>query len=451
MNKRYLAIREMINLDQQTELLECLSDYHENDMADILQNLDEAERRFIYDLLGTEETAEVFAYFDEPEKYIRELSVSDGAKVISCMDSDDAVDVLEKLNPERRSQIIEKLDHPIAQDIKLLFSYEEDEIGSYMTTNYVSIRQGLSVRQAMSELVRQAGTHDNIMTIYVVDEENKLIGAIDLKELITARQEDDLNHIIMRSYPYVTDRERLEECMDQIMDYAEDSIPVLDGEKKLLGVITSDDMVEIIDSEMTDDYAKLAGLTEEEDLTETTRQSMRKRLPWLIALLFLGMLVSSVVGVFEGVVAVLPIVICFQSLVLDMAGNVGTQSLAVTIRVLMDEKVTGREKALLLVKEMKIGLLNGSILGGLAFVFLGIYIHVSKGFEWLAAFSVSGCVGVSLLAAMMVSSMVGTVIPMFFHKIKIDPAVASGPLITTVNDLVAVVTYYGLAYLFLVP
>lgn len=450
MNKRYLAIREMINLDQRTELLECLSDYHENDIADILQKLDEVERKYIYDLLGTEKTAEVFAYFDEPEKYIRELSVSDGAKVISCMDSDDAVDVLEKLDLERRNQIIAKLDHPIAQDIKLLFSYEEDEIGSYMTTNYVSIRQGLSVRQAMSELVRQAGIHDNIMTIYVVDEENKLTGAIDLKELITARQEDDLNHIIMRSYPYVTDRERLADCMDQIMDYAEDSIPVLDGERKLLGVITSDDMVEIIDSEMTDDYAKLAGLTEEEDLAETTRQSMRKRLPWLIALLFLGMLVSSVVGVFEGVVAVLPIVICFQSLVLDMAGNVGTQSLAVTIRVLMDEKVTGREKAFLLVKEMKIGLFNGSILGGLTVVFLGIYIHVSKGFEWLAAFSVSGCVGISLLVAMMVSSMVGTVIPMFFHKIKIDPAVASGPLITTVNDLVAVVTYYGLAYLFLV-
>lgn len=116
----------------------------------------------------------------------------------------------------------------------------------------------------------------------------------------------------------------------------------------------------------------------------------------------------------------------------------------------MDEKVTGREKAFLLVKEMKIGLFNGSILGGLTVVFLGIYIHVSKGFEWLAAFSVSGCVGISLLVAMMVSSMVGTVIPMFFHKIKIDPAVASGPLITTVNDLVAVVTYYGLAYLFLV-
>lgn len=288
------------------------------------------------------------------------------------------------------------------------------------------------------------------ITIYVVDEENRLTGAIDLKELITARQNDELDDIIIKSYPYVTEREKLEDCLERIMDYAEDSIPVLNDEKKLLDVITSEDMVEIVDQEMGEDYAKLAGLTAEEDLTETTVQSMKKRLPWLLVLLVLGMLVSSVVGIFEGVVAVVPIVICFQSLVLDMAGNVGTQSLAVTIRVLMDENVTGKEKLQLLGKEMKIGLYNGIFLGSIAFVMLGICIYLSKGYGYMGAFAVSGCVGIALVAAMMVSSLVGTVIPMLFHKVKIDPAVASGPLITTVNDLVAVVTYYGLAYLVLI-
>ena len=203
----------------------------------------------------------------------------------------------------------------------------------------------------------------------------------------------------------------------------------------------------MVDNEMGEDYAKLAGLTAEEDLKETTLQSMKKRMPWLIILLFLGMIVSSVVGIFENVVAALPIVICFQSLVLDMAGNVGTQSLAVTIRVLMDENLSGKQKLLLVVKEVRIGLVNGGLLGIMALVFLGIYVHLFKGYTWLGAFAVSGCVGVSLLVAMAISSLVGTVIPMFFNKIKIDPAVASGPLITTVNDLVAVVTYYGLAFL----
>ena len=158
----------------------------------------------------------------------------------------------------------------------------------------------------------------------------------------------------------------------------------------------------------------------------------------------------EVVGIFESVVAVLPIVICFQSLVLDMAGNVGTQSLAVTIRVLMDETLSAKKKLSLLFKEMKIGFINGASLGIMALVFLGVYIHIFKKYAWMSAFLISGCVGLSLIVAMVVSSLVGTIIPMFFHKIHIDPAVASGPLITTVNDLVAVVTYYGLAMIFLV-
>ena len=210
------------------------------------------------------------------------------------------------------------------------------------------------------------------------------------------------------------------------------------------------DLVELVDDAMGDDYAKLGGLTSEEDLREPAAVSMKKRLPWLIVLLFLGMGVSSVVGIFESVVAVLPIVICFQSLVLDMAGNVGTQSLAVTIRVLMDENLTLKEELALLGKEMRVGLLNGGCLGLMALAVLGVYIHVCKGYAWGPAFLISGCVGVSLVVAMVISSLVGTMVPMLFHKIHIDPAVASGPLITTVNDLVAVVTYYGLALLFLV-
>lgn len=451
MNKKYLEIKKLIQENRSDrKIAEVLSNYHENDIAELLENLSRAERKRIYHVLGIAKTAKVFPYFDEPQQYIEELSVEDAAAIVSLMDSDDAVDILEQLDPGKKTRIVEKLQGSIAQDVKMLLSYDEKEIGSYMTTNYVCIQEGLSVRQAMSELVRQAGVHDNIMTMYVVDADGCFAGAIDLKKLILARENDDLGDIILRSYPYVEAHEKIEDCAGRIADYAEDSIPVLDSSRRLLGVITSEDLVEIVDNELGEDYAKLAGLTAEEDLKEPTGQSMKKRLPWLIVLLGLGMLVSSVVGVFEGVVAALPIVICFQSLVLDMAGNVGTQSLAVTIRVLMDENVTGKQKMMLLGKEMKIGLLNGGLLGILALVLLAVYVHAFKGYAWAGAFAVSGCVGISLVLAMMVSSMVGTVIPMFFHKIKVDPAVASGPLITTVNDLVAVVTYYGLAFLFLV-
>ena len=197
--------------------------------------------------------------------------------------------------------------------------------------------------------------------------------------------------------------------------------------------------MEIVDDEMGDDYAKLAGLTAEEDLNETTRESIRKRLPWLVILLFLGMVVSAVVGVFESVVAVLPIVMCFQSLILDMAGNVGTQSLTVTIRVLMDENLTTGQKVKLIFKEMKIGFFNGVILTVMALLFLRAYIHLFKGFSLGYSMMISACVGVSLVGAMVVSSLVGTLTPIFFKKVGVDPAVASGPLITTINDLVAIV------------
>lgn len=389
-------------------------------------------------------------YTAQSKKHLRDKNLQEAAKVLSLMEVDDAVDVLDEVDDATKKQVVDMLPEDAGNDIQMILSYEENEMGSRMTTNYIAIRRGIDIRQAMRELVSQAGENDNIGTVYVLDESDKYYGAIDLKDLIVARENDTLESIINTTYPFVTDHEKIEDCIDELVDYAEDSIPVLSETKELLGVITAQDVVEAVDDEMGEDYAKLAGLTDEEDLRETTKESMKKRLPWLIILLFLGMGVSSVVGAFEAVVAVLPIVMCFQSLILDMAGNVGTQSLAVTIRVLMDENLTGKQKLHLVWKEMKVGFVNGLLLGSLAFVFIGIYIACFKHNAWLQAFLISGCVGVSLMVAMVISSLVGTLIPIFFHKIKIDPAVASGPLITTVNDLVAVVTYYGLAWLFLI-
>ena len=335
-------------------------------------------------------------------------------------------------------------------DIEVIASFDEDEIGSRMTTNCIIIRENLTVKQAMSSLIGQAAKNDNISTLFVVTEGQKFYGAIDLKDLIIARQDHSLEELIVTSYPYVYAEQEIDDCIEDLKDYSEDSIPVLDNDNRLLGVITSASIIDLVDDAMGEDYAMLAGLTAEEDLKEPLRESMKKRLPWLIVLLGLGMVVSSVVGMFEHVVTELPIIMCFQSLILDMAGNVGTQSLAVTIRVLMDESLTGKQKAELVVKEMKIGFCNGGLLGLLSFVCIGLYIYLFKGKSLLFAYAVSGCIGAALLLAMVISSAVGTCIPLFFKKVNIDPAVASGPLITTVNDLVAVVAYYGLSWIFLI-
>ena len=432
------------------ELIDRLSDYHDNDIADALTKLTPDERRELYPLIGVERVAGIFAYLDDAEPYLKELPIESAAKIVSEMDSDDAVDVLEEMDATTKHKIVGMLDKEASEDVRLLFSYDEDEIGSRMTTNFIMIHNNLTIRQAMRELIEQAGENDNISTIYVIDDEDKFYGAIDLKDLIIAREYTDLEDLISHSYPYVKDHEKVADCIEQIKDYAEDSLPVLNRDKKIIGIITAQDVVEAVDDELGEDYAKLAGLSAEEDLNETIAESIKKRLPWLITLLFLGMGVSTVVGAFEGVVAVLPVVICFQSLILDMAGNVGTQSLAVTIRVLMDENLSAKDKLHLVAKEMKVGSCNGALLGVMALVFLGVYIVLFKGYSAANAFLISGCVGLSLLAAIVISSLVGTLVPMLFHKVKIDPAVASGPLITTINDLVAVVTYYGLAWVFLI-
>ncbi len=429
---------------------EKFEDYHENDIADILEDLTPEERKKLYRILGDELTSEIFAYVEDVGKYIEEMDAEKAADIIESMDADDAVDVLDELDDGKSEEIFQLMNEDAREDVKLIHSYDEDEIGSRMTTNFIEIQRGSTIRQAMRELVTQAAENDNISTLYVSDTDGTFYGAIDLKDLIIAREYMNLEDLIQTSYPYVYAKENINECIEELKDYSEDSIPVLDNDKHIIGVITSQDIVEVVDEEMGEDYAKLAGLTAEEDLQEPLRESIKKRMPWLIVLLFLGLLVSSVVGIFEKVVAELTLIVCFQSLILDMAGNVGTQSLAVTIRVLMDEDISGKEKLQLIAKEMKIGFCNGTILGILSFICIGIFIAVVKGKGFYFGFAVSGCIGVALLVAMVISSMVGTVIPILFHKIKIDPAVASGPLITTVNDLVAVVTYYGMAWLLLI-
>ena len=424
---------------------EQLLTYHENDIAAAMDLLKKEDRYRLYSVLSPETLADVLEYSERINEYVGELNLRKRAEVLAHLEPSVAVDYLQEVEKGERAAIIDLMPDDAKQEISLLSSFDEDEIGSRMTTNFVMIHMGISVRQAMRELVEQAADNDNISTIYVADDDGIFAGAIDLKSLIIAREGTELDSIIMTSYPYVYANELIEDCIERIKDYSEDSIPVLDQENRLKGVLTAQDVAELIDDEMGEDYARLAGLTAEEDLQEPLSMSIVKRLPWLLVLLGLGLVVSSVVGLFEAVAAGLTIIVAFQSLILDMAGNVGTQSLAVTIRVLMDDQCTGRQKLYLVAKEAKIGLCNGLILGSLSILFIGLYLLLVKGEAAHFAFSISLCAGAALALSMSLSSISGTTIPILFKGLGVDPAVASGPLITTVNDLIAVVTYYGLA------
>lgn len=438
--------------DTPKTILSKLEDYHGNDIADAIQTLTLGERKKFYRVCNVDMLADVFEYLEAEQAgvYLNEMEIKKAVAIVAKLDTDTALKTLRAIEKEKRTLMIDMLPDDIQKEIRIIASFDEDEIGSRMTTNCIVIHEGMTIKQAMNELVRQAEENDNIATLFVVDEGNEFCGAIDLKDLITARSSTALDSLIASSFPYVYASEQVADCIEKLKDYSESIIPVLDDSNKLLGVITSQNIIEAVDDEMGDDYAKLAGLTAEEDINETLPQSIKKRIPWLLILLGLGILVSAVVGVFEKVVAQLTIIMAFQSLILDMSGNVGTQSLAVTIRVLTNEELTLQQKCKLVFKEARVGLCNGVFLGVISFVLIGLYILLFKGKTAVFAFAVSGCISISLILAMLISSTVGTLIPLFFKKIKVDPAVASGPLITTINDLVAVVTYYGMSWLFLI-
>ncbi|MBQ9116557.1 MAG: magnesium transporter [Clostridia bacterium] len=438
-------IAELVGSDLAPKpLRDRLSEYHENDIASAMELLTGNERRKLYRMIDDDTLSGVIEYTAEKSLYLNELELKRRLAVLTRMEVGDAVEYLRSLEKKERNALIGLLPAETRNEIMLLSSFDEDEIGSKMSTNYISVLSGVGVRAAMRELVSQAADNDNVSTIYVVDQDGTFVGAITLKDLIVARADTPLDSIVMSSYPYVYASEQIDTCLERIRGYSEDSIPVLDADNKLRGVLTAQELAEMIEDEIGDDYAKLAGLSAEEELHEPLIKSIGKRLPWLAVLFALGLVVSWVVGLFESVADEIPVIVSFQSLILGMAGNVGTQSLAVTIRLLMDERLTGRQKSFLIFKEARVGLFNGFILGILSFGLIGLYLFLLRG-DMAFAFSVSMCTGVSLAVAMLLSGVFGAAIPIGLKKLGVDPAVASGPFITTVNDLVAVVTYYGLA------
>ena len=431
------------------KMREQIGDYHEKDIALALEELTDDERKKLFRLLPMETLVNVLEYSEDIARYFEPLSMRRKVEALSMMEASTAVELLQQLGKMERDSLTDLLTPELRSEIRLLSSFEDDEIGSRMSTNYIEIPENATIKGAMSELIRQAPENDNMSILYVVDEEGTFCGAIDLKDLIIAREGTDLSDITRVSYPYVYAKALIDDCISSLIDYSESSIPVLDNENKLIGVVTAQDFMEVIDEEFAEDYAKLAGLTAEEDLSEPIAQSVKKRLPWLGILLALGFVVSAAVGMFESVVAQLPVIMSFQSLILGMAGNVGTQSLAVAIRVLMDQQIGGKHLAGLVWKETRVGLLNGVLLGMLSFAAIGGYLCL-QGNGPAFAFAVSGCLGIAMVLAMLASSLSGTIIPIVFKKLGVDPAVASGPLITTINDLVAVFSYYGLAWLILI-
>lgn len=436
------------NNEKQEEILK----YHDSDIADVFEMLDDEEKIELSKILGKEKMSDILAYLENSDQFLDLLKDEDAADVIELMDADDAVDVLEDLDKENRDKIIELMNPEAKQDVKLILSYDKEQVGSLMTTNYVSVHVGDGVKGSMRELVNQAKDNDNISTIIVLDKDEKFYGCLNLKDLICARDGDNLSNKVQTNYPYVYADSLIDDCINSLKDYDEDLIPVLDKDDKLLGVITSSDIVELVQKEAAEDYNRLAGLTKQEEDEEPILGSIKKRIPWLILLLILGLLVSSVISAFSNVIAGVTAAVLFQSVVFDMAGNGGTQSLAVTLtKITQNDNIDHKRFSKMFGRELLIGFINGIILGAISFIvvlsFLLIRhqtVVVGGTFQISDCILIATCVGVSLVISISVSSILGLILPILFKKIKVDPAVASGPMITTINDICSSCIYYTL-------
>lgn len=419
-------------------------DSHPYDQANFFKELDEETRTKIYHYLSPEEMAGIFENLeledDEYKEVLSEMNLNYAADMLSNMYADDAVDVLNELDKDQVASYLTIMDNEAAQEIKDLLHYEEYTAGSIMTTEFVAILANQTVRSAMYILKKEAPRAETIYYIYVVNEEKQLAGVISLRDIIVTEDDTMVSEIMYDRVVSVSVGDDQEEVARKMRDYNFLALPVVDFQNHLLGIITVDDVMDVMEEEASDDYSKLAAVSDMDNLDKGPFASAKKRLPWLIILLFLGMLTASLIGRFEETLNKVAILAVFIPLIAGMAGNTGTQSLAVAVRGIATGELERENKSKLIFREAGTGLITGATCGVL--ITLVVYL-------WHGDLYLGMLVGISILCTLIVATIAGSLIPLFMHKLKIDPAVASGPFITTINDILSILIYFGLATMFM--
>ncbi len=438
----YDALIHHLDQEEIDAFRELFLDIHPYEQSQFFLTVSEKIRLLVYTYLSPREMAEIFQNFDieEQEEYISEMEPAYAAKMLAEMYADDAVDVLNELNPEQIASYLTIMDDDAADEIKELLHYEEKTAGSIMTTEFVSIRAHQTVKRAMQILRQEAPEAETIYYIFVLDEQKRLVGVISLRDLIIAEEDTLIEEIMNERVVSISVGEDQEEAARIMRDYDFLALPVLDFQNHLLGIITHDDIVDVIEEEASEDYSKLAAISDDGSFDRNPFSSAKKRLPWLIILLFLGMMTASLIGQFEVTLDKVPLLAVFIPLIAGMAGNTGTQALAVVVRGLATGDFEENSKWTLIVREAGTGLITGATSGVLVTIII---------FLWKGTFLLGLLVGFSLLFTLIVATLAGALVPLLMHKLNIDPAVASGPFITTINDIISILIYFGMATAFM--
>lgn len=443
MDDHFSLLLEKLKEQQMVEFRELFLTLHIYEQGQFYQSIDEADRKQIYSYLSPKELADMFDVIEENNEnmkdYIAEMRPSYAAEMLSEMYTDNAVDLLKMLDKSQKAKYLSLLSIADAGEIKELLDYEDDTAGSIMTTEYVSIVANQTVRSAMYVLKNQADVAETIYYVYVVDQENHLVGVISLRDLLVNDDDTMIADVLSERVISVHVGDDQEDVAQTIRDYDFLALPVTDYDDHLLGIVTVDDIIDVIDDEAASDYSGLAGVNVEE-VSENPIKAASKRLPWLITLLFLGMSTASLISHYEELVSEASILAVFISLITGTAGNAGTQSLAVAVRRLAISDEKDNNFGRLIVSEVLTGLVTGLVTGVSIFIVVGIWQH---------NFPLGFVIGMAMLCAITVANLAGSLIPMLMDKLGFDPAVASGPFITTLSDLTSVLIYFNIASFFM--
>ncbi len=434
-------IEELIVLIEQKDdktLLARLGDEHHADIAEVLDELSLDDATYIIKLLDSDKTSDILMELDEDlrEKILRKLSAKEIAEELEELDTDDAADMIAELPEDRQERVISEIeDEEHKADIQELLAYDENSAGGLMAKELVKVNENWTVLKCVREMRSQAENVTRVHSIYVVDDANVLKGRLSLKDLLVTPTKSPISEVYIPKVDSVNVNEEAEDVAKIMQKYDLEAIPVVDLEDRLLGRITIDDIVDVIKEEAEKDYQLAAGLTQDVEADDTIWKLTKARLPWLFLGLIGGIGAAAIMGDFDEMISEHAILFFFTPLIAAMAGNVGVQSSAIIVQGLANDDLKGSIGNRLL-KEFSLAIVNGFILSVLLFVFTWF---------WQGEILTSTALSISLFVVIIVAGIIGTFIPLFLDKRGIDPAIATGPFITTSNDIFGILIYFMIA------
>ncbi|MDO5104404.1 magnesium transporter [Capnocytophaga sp.] len=432
-------IKLLINEERNKELESLLNDMHYADIAEIIHELHIKEAIYIIRLLDTEKTSDVITELDEDfrDKILENMSAKEIADELIELDTDDAVDIISELPEKRKTEVIsyiEDVEH--AKDIVDLLRYDDDTAGGLMAKELVRVNENWNVLKCVKEMREQAEFVKRVHSIYVVDDNDVLKGRLSLKDLLTTSTRSNIKDIYIPKVDYVYVNDTAEDVARIMAKYDLEAIPVVDEMKRLVGRITIDDIVDVIKEEAEKDYQLAAGITNDVEADDSIWKLTKARLPWLLIGMFGGLGAASIINGFQGAMERFPVLLIFIPLIQATAGNVGVQSSAIVVQGLANDSIDGEIWSRLF-KEFLLGLINGLAIAG-------VVILVSH-FAFQTSYLISLTVAIALVTVIINAAVIGTFIPIFLHKRGVDPAVATGPFITTSNDVLGILIYFSIA------